>query len=137
MKKNIAFLIIFILILIASTVYFWFYQARYFIGRASVSRETLSIDNSYIFITPLKALADGEEQLRVTVFVLNSQGLGVLGKKVALTNDSSLKIKEIQNITDDSGKAVYDVSSVKPGDYYVDVRVNNTLLPQKAHLSYY
>jgi hypothetical protein len=137
MKKHLIFLIIFLLILVSFSFFFGLYEVRFFKSRASVSQASFSVDNSYLFVSPLRAKANGQEKIRITVFVLNNQGLGVLGKEVFLSRDPSLSIDIIQGQTDNFGKAVFDVTSQKPGEYYLEVSVDNKKLPQKAHLSFY
>lgn len=136
MRRKLIYLVILLLVLILFSGFFWFYEARYLTGRANVTQYVFSIDNSYLFVTPLQAKANGEEKVRITVVVLNNQGLGVLGRKVSLGKDPNLITETVQGLTDDYGKAVFDVMGNKAGDYYLDVVVDNTLLPQKAHLSY-
>lgn len=136
MKRTTLYFLILLLILIFVSSFFWLYEAKYFIGRASISTTTFSIDNSYLFISPLKAKANGQEKIRITVFVLNNQGLGVLGKKVEIDNDKNLKIEITQGLTDNFGKAVFDISSNMGGEYYLEVKVDGKALSQKAHLSF-
>ena len=114
--------------------FFWLYEGKFLIGRASVTQLSFSVDNSYIFITPTQAKGNGQEKVRMTVILLNAQGLGVQGKSVVLETPSELKIEPVQNITDTFGKGIFDISSQKPGDYYVNVSVDNKSLTQKAHL---
>jgi len=136
--KNLLFpIIIFVLILIIFSAFFWLYEAKYFVGRASVSQQSFSVDNSYLFITPLRARANNGEKIRLTVFVLNSQGLGVMGKNVLPSSDQYLSLEAVQASTDNFGKAIFDISASKIGEYYFEVKVDNTILPQKAHLSFY
>lgn len=137
MKKTIIFLILGLLLLLGVSTFFWFYQVRYFVGRASVSQATYSPDNSYLFVSPLRAQANLQEQVRVTVFILDARGLGVLGKKISLVATPDLSVAETQNVTDNLGRSIFDVSSSKAGDYYLDVRIDDNALPQKAHLSFY
>ncbi len=137
MKRVFYFLIIFFIILLAFSGFFWLYEVRYKVGRASITSYSFSIDNSYLFVTPLRAKANSQEKIRVTVFVLNNQGLGVMGKKVFIGMDSSLNIETIQGLTDSYGKAFFDVSASKAGEYYLEVTVDDSKLKQKAHLSYY
>jgi len=137
MKKYLIFLILFLLILVSFSFFFGLYEVRFFKSRASVSQASFSVDNSYLFVSPLRAKANGQEKIRITVFVLNNQGLGVLGKEVFLSRDSSLSVDIIQGQTDNFGKAVFDVTSTKPGEYYLEVSVAGQKLPQKAHLSFY
>jgi len=137
MRKNLLFLAIILLIFVIFSGFFWLYEAKFMIGRASVSQASFSVDNSYVFLTPLRAKANSQERIRVTVFVLNNQGLGVLGKSVTIGNDPNLTIEGIKARTDNYGKATYDISSSKPGEYFLEIKIEDTLLPQKAHLSFY
>jgi hypothetical protein len=137
MKKKLIFLILFLLILVSFSFFFGLYEVRFFKSRASVSQASFSVDNSYLFVSPLRAKANGQEKIRITVFVLNNQGLGVLGKEVFLSPNTDLSVDIIQGQTDNFGKAVFDVTSTKPGEYYLEVSVDGQKLPQKAHLSFY
>jgi len=89
-----------------------------------------------VFTNPLKAQADGKEKIRVTVFILNSQGLGVLGKSVSIGLDSHLTLDAVQSATDQSGKALFDISTTTPGEYYLEVGVDEFKLPQKTRLTF-
>lgn len=137
MKKSILFLLIIILALIIFSSFFWLYEAKYFIGRASTIQTEFSLDNSYVFVSPLQAKADSQEKIRITVFILNNQGLGVMGKKVNTSSDPNLTMSSTQSTTDEYGKAIFDVSANKAGEYYLEMTVDNTALKQKAHLTYY
>ena len=137
MKKNLFFLILFLLILVSFSFFFGLYEVRFFKSSASVSQASFSVDNSYLFVSPLRAKANGQEKIRITVFVLNNQGLGVLGKELFLSSNPDLSVDIIQGQTDNFGKAVFDVTSTKPGEYYLEVSVDGQKLPQKAHLSFY
>jgi len=136
MKKTLFFLILGLVILVLFSFYFWFYQTRYFIGRASVSQASFSVENSYLFVTPLRANANGQEKIRATVFILNNQGLGVSSKKVILTDNVDLKLDIVQGLTDNYGKAIFDISTTKAGEYYLDVQADGRILPQKIHVTF-
>jgi len=137
MKKQITILLVILLVIILFSGFFWFYEARFFIGRADVTSASFSVDNSYVFLTPIRAKAGDGEKIRVTVFVLNNQGLGVLGKSVIIGQDPNLAVEGVQLTTDGFGKAIFDVSANKAGDYFLEVKVDGQTLPQKAHLSFY
>ena len=117
--------------------FFVFYQITSFISRARASSSTFSKDNSYLFVSPLKAKANSDERIRLTVFVLNNQGLGVKDKKVAVSTDPQVKVEAVQASTDDFGKSLFDISSSQKGEYYLQVSVETIILPQRAHLSFY
>lgn len=96
----------------------------------------ISLENSYIFASPVRATAGGD-LIRVTVFVLDSSGRGVFDKKVTLGNNSSgLIVSDIQNLTDETGKAIFDISSKKPGVFYLDCLVEGQTLPQRVKISF-
>jgi hypothetical protein len=134
MKKTIIFFIVLLLIILSFVGFFWLYEAKYIISRADVSRASFSIDNSYIFSTPSQAKANGQEKIRLTVFILNNQGLGVLGKKIFVGTNPSLNIETIQDLTDNYGKAYFDISATKSGEYFLEIKADGTALNQKAHL---
>lgn len=134
MKKSILFFITLLIVIVGFITAFGFYEVKFFTGRASVSQASFSIDNSYIFSTPSQARANGQEKIRLTVFILNNQGLGVLGKKIFIGTDPSLNIEAIQGLTDNYGKAYYDISAIKAGEYFLEIRVDDTALKSKARL---
>jgi len=136
MNRYIVPILLAILVFALFASIFWFYETRYMVGRASISQASFSSDNSYVFVTPLQAKADGSERIRVSIFLLNNQGLGVMGKKITTVNNPKLIIDPVQPLTDDKGKAVFDVSSQHTGEYFLDILVDTTILPQKAHVSF-
>ena len=113
---------------------FGFYEVKFFTGRASVSQASFSIDNSYIFSTPSGARANGQEKIRLTIFILNNQGLGVMGKKIFIGTDPTLNIEAIHGLTDGYGKAYFDISASKAGEYFIEIKADDTALKTKAHL---
>jgi len=134
MNKSILFIIILLIVVIGFIGAFGFYEVNFFSSRASVSQASFSIDNSYIFSTPSQASANGQEKIRLTVFILNNQGLGGLGKKIFIGTDPSLNIETIQGLTDNYGKAYFDISAVKAGEYFLEIKVDGIALKSKAHL---
>lgn len=137
MKKTVIILSLLLLVLLLMSGFFWLYEAKYFIGRATVALTEFSVANSYLFVSPLKAQGDGQEKIRITVFILNNQGTGVPSRKVIISSDPALQMETAQGFTDAFGKAVFDVSSSKPGEYYLEVTADAKVLPQKAHLLFY
>lgn len=134
MKKSLIYFVILLIILFGFTIFFGLYEVKFFTGRASISQASFSVDNSYIFSTPSQARANGQEKIRVTVFVLNNQGLGVMGKKVFISPDQALNIESIQGLTDSYGKAYFDISATKPAEYFLEIKADDTVLRDKAHL---
>lgn len=137
MKLRILIASFIVLIALIATISLWLYEGRFFVGRASTIQQDFSPDNSYVFIAPLRATANNQEQIRTIVFLLNNQGLGVQGKSVTLSSAPHLTIKAVQAATDTYGKAVFDISSDQKGEYFLNVNVGDKMLPQRAHLSFY
>lgn len=134
MKKSLLYPLIIVFVLLLSAAFFLIYQTRLFTSRASLTISNFSVDNSYVFATPLQAQANGTEQIRLTIFVLNDQGLGVLGRNVEIGKTENLQIQTISNTTDQQGKAIFDISSNSPGQYYIEVKVDDKILPQKVQI---
>ncbi len=137
MKKKILVASFFVVLALISTITLWLYEGKLFVGRASTIQQDFSPDNSYVFVAPLRATANNQEQIRVTVFVLNNRGLGVPGKKISLSTAPHLAIQTVQGLTDTYGKAVFDISSDQKGEYFLNVNVVSKILPQQVHLSFY
>lgn len=96
---------------------------------------TLSLDNSYIFASPLRAKAGGEK-IRITVFILDSRGLGINGKKVVIGGGSVINTTVIQSVTDAQGRATFDVSAPTTGVYIIQAAVDGVNLIQQATISF-
>lgn len=107
-----------------------------FSSRASGSGQVV-FENSYLFVSPLQAKADGTEKVRLTVFLLDSRGMGVPGETVTLKLPSEVVSSTSQPVTDDLGKAVFDLTSTRPGSYSVSAFNRHHELSQKARLIFY
>ena len=96
----------------------------------------VSISNSYVFASPLRAKANGD-LIRVTVFLLDDEGNGIFDKKVSLrVLEGQLDIKEVQSLTDETGKAIFDVASSTIGTYNLEAFTTDIVLPQKVKVIY-
>lgn len=110
-----------------------------FFGRAfgpTPRKGLVEIENSYMFASPLEAQADGREKIRITVIILDSEGFGVAEKQVFLGQDARLTINAVQQTTDSLGKAIFDISSSASGEYHLEARVDNKVLPQRVRISF-
>jgi hypothetical protein len=96
-----------------------------------------SAENSYVFMNPRTAQANGEDKIRVTIMILNGNGLGVMGKKPQITVDQKVVVSAVQDTTNNLGEVIYEFSSSTPGDYYMTVKIEDTVIPQKAPLSFH
>ena len=126
------FILIVFLITLGVLVYFVKYKTSIspkasFVG----SSAKVSLSNSYVFASPIRALANGD-LIRVTVFLLDDEGNGIFDKKITLKPDSIMvNIKEVQSLTDETGKAVFDLSSTVTGTYTIEALSPETILPQR------
>ncbi len=97
--------------------------------------KTVSNANSYIFASPVRAKAGGD-LIRLTSFILDSEGVGIYDKKVSVKTDLNLDIKEIQSLTDETGKAIFDIGSKIKGTYKIEVFVEGIPLDQNLLISF-
>lgn len=94
-------------------------------------------ENSYLFASPLRAKADGMEKIRLTVFLLDGNGMGVAKKTVEVNRETNLNVEEIQKVTDDSGKAVFDISAAVSGQYFLAAKTEGKEMAQKVRVVFY
>ena len=135
-RKSLFLLLFLILALLASL--FLVFRPTIFLGRATTSSSSSSsLENSYLFASPIQAKADDHQLIRITVFLLDGQGLGLANQPVKLTVPSPLSQQPTQPFTDSYGKAVFDISSPTPGKYTISAQTNNQTLPQSVNIVFY
>ncbi|MFA5025836.1 MAG: Ig-like domain-containing protein [Candidatus Shapirobacteria bacterium] len=133
MTKKMLFIIL--LILGLTTTLLLVTQTTIFRSSANNTDSHLPIkENSYLFASPIQAKADGKEQIRVTVFLLDSQGLGVSKQIVTLKVPSSIQVEILQGSTDDLGKATFNISSTTLGKFEISASTSTLQLSQKINL---
>lgn len=131
--KKIIFIILLIFGLI--TAILLVSQTTIFKSRASNTNGHLPVkENSYLFASPIQAKADGQEKIRITVFLLDSNGLGVSQQAVSLKVPFPLQIETLQSTTDDLGKATFNLFSTTPGKFEISASTLNFVLSQKINL---
>lgn len=133
------FLLIFLLITLPLSVFFISRRTSYFgqaYGPNIPSSGVAELENSYMFASPLVAKADGQEKIRINIFILDSTGKGVSGEAVFLGQDDRLVITSVQAVTDNLGRVIFDVSSTSAADYLIESRVGNRVLPQRVKISF-
>lgn len=133
-KLIVPVIITLILVIILFLLIYFIKNRTYITPKASTlnSASIVSISNSYIFSSPVRAKINGEN-IRITVFLLDDKGLGVFDKKVILSSlDGSINIKDIQSLTDETGKAIFDISSNLGGTFFIEATVDGINLPQRV-----
>ncbi|MBU0998299.1 hypothetical protein KJ570_02120 [Patescibacteria group bacterium] len=104
-------------------------------GIPPVTSGQVSLSNSYVFASPIEAISGGE-YIRITVFVLDQEGSGIVNKKVAVGNIPDLLFDSNVKETDAYGKAFFDVKSSKAGTYIIEVAVEGKALEQRVKISF-
>ena len=129
--------IIFFLIIALGASLALVFRSTIFINRAAGSTSSVAYSNSYLFSSPLQARSDGKELIRITVYLLDGRGLGVANQTVSLHTSPTVDISSIQTTTDDTGKAVFDLSSTSPAKVTVSASHNNQTVPQTVKVTFY
>lgn len=133
MTRKLFFIILLILGLVLSI--YLVSQTAIFRSRADSTNSKLPVkENSYLFASPIQAQANGQEKIRITVFLLDSNGLGVSQQLVTLKTPANIQIENLQNITDDLGKATFNLSSSIPGKFEISAFTPTLTLTQKINL---
>jgi len=127
-------LILFLLFGLGYSVYLVSRETRVKSRAATAGKVELA--NSYLFASPLRAKAGTGEKIRVTVFLLDNEGRGVGGRRVALGRYESLAVEPIQSITDDLGLAIFDLSSVSRNLYLIEASVEGAVIPQRVSVTF-
>lgn len=114
------FFILLVLVVILLMFIFVFFWVR---GRARVPGEApalgvLSLENSYLFASPLVAKVGGEK-ISIFAFVLSDQGLGMPDQKVILYSAPPLSAQVVRDETDSRGLAVFEVTSNSSGEFRI------------------
>ncbi|HRS22719.1 MAG TPA: Ig-like domain-containing protein [Candidatus Woesebacteria bacterium] len=108
-----------------------------FFSRATNPPSSLNLNNSYLFASPLQARADGQEKIRITVFILDGKGLGISNQSILIETSPLLTLENIQPLTDSYGKAVFDLTSLTPGQFPIKARFLDQTLPQTLKITFY
>lgn len=124
------------LIFSLAAVIFLIFKTTGFSPRASGSSE-IALENSYLFASPLQAKADGQEKIRITVFILDGKGLGISNQTISLNNSPYIKVENIQSVTDSYGKAIFDLSSTAPSQSKIQAKTEKSNIPQPVTITFY
>ena len=125
-KRNKTIVVLVIILLAIGLI---FYLGSNIIPKALVTstskaaNQKVSLANSLLIGGNLMASADGVDESVVNVFILDSDGKGIQGKKVEL---SGLGVWE--SMTDMNGKAVFKLKSTIAGEYPVSASVDGATL---------
>lgn len=135
-KIILGVLILVIIILVAFGAYFLTQTRTGIFGRAAGTPEAYSLDNSYLFASPITAQAGGQEKIKVSAFLLSGEGKGVAGKRINLVSQPALTISEIQTDTDSKGQAIFEISAPTAGRYIIQASVEGNVFPQSVTVTF-
>lgn len=126
------------ILLIASAAFLARERTSYYSSATTGSNfRSFSAQNSYIFASPISTSADGAGVIRITVFILDSQGLGVVNQPVELEVDrGAVTIAKVAPVTDSFGRAYFDVTSQIAGSYTIAAQLSGVTLPQRVGVSF-
>ena len=137
MKNRYLFIIAFLSLALIASLYLVL-QTTVFTKKATTNNQsTIALENSYLFVSPLQAKADGKEKMRLTIFILDGRGMGIANQVVSLSTSSKINIISIQNQTDETGKAVFDLTSSAAGQFNVSAQTGDTTIPQQVKVVFY
>lgn len=131
----ISLFIIILAVTIANSRTSFFGRAAY-TPAANRSGGALSLENSYLFASPLSGLSDGSSIIRVTAIILDDQGMGLSGQQVTLKSQTGLTITQTQPLTDTFGRAIFDLTSSAPGNYTISAELKELTLPATVSVSF-
>ncbi|MFH1601462.1 MAG: Ig-like domain-containing protein [Candidatus Shapirobacteria bacterium] len=134
-------LVLFLLLLFANQVV---PRVLLYLTQATNSPGQYSLANSYVFGSPLVAAANGEDKIRVTAFLLDDKGRGVAGSQIDLrvapasppTGEASPQIEAVTPVTDEFGRAVFEIFSSSKGQFVVSAQVGGLDFPQTTTLTF-
>jgi hypothetical protein len=93
----------------------------------------ISLSNSYLIGGDILAKADGVDICTVNVFVLDKNSQGVKGIVVTL---NGMEEGELQTISGADGKAVFELSSTKEGQYELTANINGVPLDKTIRVTF-
>lgn len=135
-NKSLILIVFLLLALLASLTLI--FRTTIFLGKATTGNQSsVALENSYLFASPLQAKADGKEQIRITVFLLDSRGLGVPSQPVTLLVPQTVTVFTPLPTTDDTGKIIFDLSSPVASKIDIQAKIGSNLLPQKVLIVFY
>lgn len=136
-NKYLIVIIIFLLIALIASLSLVLQSTTINKKATSQNQSIIALENSYLFVSPLQVKADAKEKMRLTIFILDGRGMGISNQLVSISTSSKIAVNSIQNHTDISGKAVFDLSSATAGQFKVTAQAGNVTLPQEVKVVFY
>lgn len=130
MRRVVTYLLLPLLILVLlGSAYLVLEEQTYNLrARATISQVS---ESSFAVNTPTCASVSSNQKLRVYVYCLNTEGLGIRNIDTELkpsTDVTGMLISPVNRITDSYGKATYDISNPQSGTYLLDITCDSTTI---------
>lgn len=90
--------------------------------------------SSYLLGEKILAKADGKDDCRLNVFLLDKNGRGVAGKTAELVGTDG--ISKINSLSDGNGKVSFEVTSSVEGQFELRATVDGVELPQTVTVTF-
>lgn len=137
MKNKYLFIIGFLSLALIASVFLVVRTTTTYQRAATSSNGSIVLENSYLFASPLQAKADGKEMIRITIFLLDGRGIGVANQTVSLNLPKTITVTNQQEITDQNGKAIFDLVSSTAQTANITAKTDTAKLPQSVKIVFY
>lgn len=94
----------------------------------------IAISESRVLGEKILAKADGVDRCVVNVFLMDSSGKGVAGKKIVLVGAKGIMV--IKDVTDNDGKASFAVTSKDEGQFVLSASVGGSPLSRGVTVTF-
>lgn len=135
LSRIFLFIVLFTILIVLSGVAY-VYDSGFLTYTRADAPNSISIDSSYVFITPPSTVADGNSRLRVTIFCLDTRGKGIRGLRGAVEAVPPITVIPIQENTDTYGKAVFDLTSAAPVTKNISIKCGVDSLSATSQVSF-
>ncbi len=129
-KKLALFIVLFTILIVLSGITFML--DGQFLRYIRADAPKILSDSSYVFITPPSTRADGMAKERVTIFCLDTSGRGIPRLDTDLRISLPVVVTPIQEMTDEYGKAIFDLSSATPFKGQLEVLCGSESIPSSV-----
>jgi len=136
-KNKYLFIIAFLSLALIASVFLVIRTTTTYQYASTRSNGSVVLENSYLFASPLQAKADGKEAVRITIFLLDGRGLGVANQTVTLNLPKNITVTNQQEITDQNGKAIFDLVSSTAQTANITAKTDTAKLPQSVKVVFY
>lgn len=110
------------------------YEINFTKTNTRANSSLVSSENSYVFTNPVCG-SSKTQNIRVTVFCIGN-GRGISNLPVQFESHPKLTISIVQGVTDETGKATFDVLSTEPIQTRLNVFCNSINLKSKASICF-